>query len=175
MSDPQFQPAVEFGLSPSELRLVRVGPEWKARFADERRRIAKALGLAALDIQHIGSTAVPGLTAKPVLDIAVAIRDFEAGHAAVPLLVAIGYAYRGENGIPRRHFFMRDGTHHLHLFENESSDWQRHLRFRDRLVSSPELTARYSQIKLTAAEQANGNREFYQTLKSSFIEEFQKA
>jgi GrpB-like predicted nucleotidyltransferase (UPF0157 family) len=174
MSHPQFQRAAEFGLSPGELRFVRVGPEWKTRFADERSRIAKVLGLVALDIQHIGSTAVPGLTAKPVLDIAVAIRDFESGHDAVPLLVAIGYAYRGENGIPRRHFFVRDGTHHIHLFENESSDWQRHLRFRDRLIASPELTARYSQLKLTAAEQAKGDREFYQALKSSFIEEFQK-
>jgi len=76
MSHPQFQPAAEFGLSPGELRFERVGPEWKTRFADERGRIAKVLGLVALDIQHIGSTGVPGLTAKPVLDIAVAIRDF---------------------------------------------------------------------------------------------------
>jgi GrpB-like predicted nucleotidyltransferase (UPF0157 family) len=68
---------------------------------------------------------------------------------------------------------VRAGSHHIHVFEQDGSDWKRHLRFRDRLLASPELAARYSQIKLDAAKQAAGDLDRYQALKSSFIEEFQ--
>jgi GrpB-like predicted nucleotidyltransferase (UPF0157 family) len=158
---------------PAEFRLVVVGVEWAVRFAEERLRIAEALSGSALGIQHIGSTAIPGITAKPVLDIAVAIHDFESGHALVPALVALGYTYRGENGIPRRHYFERDDVYHLQVFDQGSLDWQRHLRFRDRLLASPELAARYSQVKLAAARESGGRRARYQDLKASFIEEVQ--
>ena len=158
---------------PAAFRLIVVGTEWAARFAEERSRIAQALAGSALDIQHIGSTAIPGITAKPVLDIAVAIHDFESGNALVPALVALGYTYRGENGIPRRHYFERGDTYHLHVFDLGGMDWQRHLRFRDRLLASPELAARYSQVKLAAARDSGGDRERYQELKASFIEAVQ--
>ena len=158
---------------PAELRLVVVGAEWAARFAEESSLIIKALAGSALDIQHIGSTAIPGITAKPILDIAVAIHDFESGHALVPALVAWNYIYRGENGISRRHYFERGDVYHLHVFDRESLDWHRHLRFRDRLLASPELAARYSQVKLAAAKESGGDRERYQRLKASFIEEYE--
>jgi|GEM_PF-2976407 len=93
----------DFGLNPGELRLVAVGPEWALRFSTERERISSALGSAAIDIQYVGSTAVPGLLAKAIFDLAVAIQSFELGHSLVPVLVAFGYEYRGEYGIPRRH------------------------------------------------------------------------
>ena len=93
----------DFGLNPGELRLVAVGPEWASRFSAERDRLSTALGPVVLDIQHVGSTAVPGILAKPILDIAVAIQSFENGYPLVPLLVALGYEYRGEYGIARRH------------------------------------------------------------------------
>jgi GrpB-like predicted nucleotidyltransferase (UPF0157 family) len=157
----------------STLHLVVVGKEWAVRFVEARSRIAAALGDSALDIQHVGSTAIPGITAKPILDIAIAIRNFESGHKLVPTLVALGYIYRGENGIPRRHYFERDDAYHLHVFEQESLDWRRHLHFRDRLLASPELARRYSQTKLDAAQKADGDRERYQSLKSSFIAEVQ--
>jgi len=153
---------------PGEFRLVVVGAEWAACFVEESTRIREALSGSALDIQHIGSTAIPGITAKPVLDIAVAIHDFESGHALVPALVALGCIYRGENGIPRRHYFERGDMYHLHVFDQGSLDWQRHLRFRDRLLASPELAARYSQVKLDAVRESGGNRGRYQDLKASW-------
>lgn len=155
------------------LHLVVVGEAWAGRFAEERARLAGALGESALDIQHVGSTAIPGITAKPILDIAVAIRAFESGQALVPSLVALGYTYRGENGIPRRHYFERGDAVHLHVFEHGSLEWRRHLRFRDRLLASPELAARYSQVKLDALREAGGERQRYQSLKWPFIEEIQ--
>lgn len=168
----------DFGLNPGELRLDSVGPEWALRFLAERDRISAALGPAALDIQHVGSTAIPGILAKPILDIAVAIQAFESGHTLVPLLVAIGYQYRGENGIPRRHYFVRGTpkrTHHLHVFEQHSLAWEQHLRFRDRLLESPAAAARYSELKLAIVADSDGNRDLYQNLKSSFIAATQRS
>jgi GrpB-like predicted nucleotidyltransferase (UPF0157 family) len=158
---------------PAEFRIVVVGAEWAARFAEERAHIAEALAGNALDIQHIGSTAIPGITAKPVLDIAVAIHDFESGQALVPSLFSLGYTYRGENGIARRHYFERGHLCHLHVFDEGSLDWRPHLCFRDRMLASPELAARYTQVKLAAARESGGNRARYQDLKASFIEEVQ--
>jgi len=161
-----------FGLTPGEVRLVHVDGTWSDRFASERAMLLSALGAGALDIQHIGSTAVPGMLAKPILDIGVAIRSFEAGVPLVPLVVGCGYEYRGEHGIPRRHYFVKGEprrTHHLHMLEAESDDWTRHLAFRDALRGSPALAAEYSQLKRSIVAQVGGDRERYQALKESFI------
>jgi len=166
----------DFGLISGELRLIVVGPEWASRFATERDQLSATLGAAVIDIQHIGSTAVTGILAKPILDIAVAIEAFEGGHSLVPNIVALGYDYRGEYGIPRQHYFVRGAplrTHHLHVVEHRSAQWADHLRFRDRVIHSPKLAARYSDFKLAAANGTKWNRRLYQCLKSSFIDEFQ--
>jgi GrpB-like predicted nucleotidyltransferase (UPF0157 family) len=164
----------DFGLVSGELRLAVVGPEWARRFATERERISVALGAAALDIQHVGSTAVPGILAKPILDIAVAVRTFELGYPLVPLLIELGYEYRGENGIARRHYFVRGvpkRTHHLHVLEPGSAQLSRHLGFRDLLRRSPTTAARYSELKSAIEAQVSGKRDRYQDLKFSFINE----
>lgn len=163
----------DFGLRSDELRLVAVGPEWAMRFSSESSRLSAALGAAALDIQHIGSTAVPGISAKPILDIAIGIRSYESGHALVPRFETLGYRYRGENGIPRRHYFVLGAprrTHHVHVLEHDSAEWQRHLAFRDRLLGSPANAARYSAFKSRCMAEASGNREEYQRLKTPFFE-----
>ncbi|WP_313913502.1 GrpB family protein [Tahibacter sp.] len=165
--------APDFGLRSDELQLVPVGPEWAQRFSSESSRLSAALGSAALDIQHIGSTAIPGICAKPILDIAIAIRSYESGHALVPRFEALGYRYRGENGIPRRHYFVLGAprrTHHVHVLEHDSDEWRRHLAFRDRLLGSPADAARYSAFKSRCAAEALGCREEYQRLKTPFIE-----
>lgn len=163
----------DFGLSSGELRLVLVGPEWAQRFSSESSRLSAALGSAALDIQHIGSTSVPGISAKPILDIAIAIQSYEGGHSLVPRFETLGYRYRGENGIPRRHYFVLGAprrTHHVHVLEHDSDEWRRHLAFRDRLLHSPADAARYSALKSRCMAEACGSREEYQRLKAPFIE-----
>lgn len=165
--------APDFGLRSDELQLVPVGPEWAQRFSSESSRLSAALGAAALDIQHIGSTAIPGISAKPILDIAIAIRSYESGHALVPRFETLGYRYRGENGIPRRHYFVLGAlrrTHHVHVLEQDSAEWRRHLAFRDRLLGSPADAARYSAFKSSCMAEASGRREEYQRLKTPFIE-----
>lgn len=165
-------------MNTGELRLVAVGPEWPLRFSAERDRLSSALGPAAIDIQHVGSTAIPGLHAKPILDIAVAIDSFESGQPLVPLLENLGYRYRGENGIARRHYFVRGTprrTHHLHVLEHHSTQWAGHICFRDRLLASRELAASYSELKRACLSEAAGHRGLYQSLKASFITRTQGA
>lgn len=153
------------------LDLVEVGPLWAERFTAERQRLAAALGAAAKAIEHIGSTAVPALRAKPVLDLAIGIESFEAGAALVPTIVALGYVYRGENGIPRRHYFKRAGAVpvHLHVLELNGPQWLRHLTFRDRLRADRALAERYVAVKQAAVAAAAGDRARYQALKAAFI------
>jgi GrpB-like predicted nucleotidyltransferase (UPF0157 family) len=162
-----------FGLRSDELRLVPVGPEWAQCFSTESSRLSSALGDAALDIQHIGSMAVPGILAKPILDIAIAIQSYESGHSLVPRFETLGYRYRGENGIPRRHYFVLGAprrTHHVHVLEHDSAEWTRHLAFRDWLLGSPADAARYSALKARCVAEAFGSREEYQRLKTPFFE-----
>ena len=174
MSISPLQNSTNFGLTPVELRFVVVGREWSDRFIMERLRLVQVLGSRAVDIQHIGSTAVPGITAKPILDIGVAIRDFESSRNLEIPLGTVGYKHFFEDGNRIVYTFGGERiTHHLHLFKPDSWEWQRHLHFRDRLLASPELAARYSQLKLEAAKHSNGDRNRYQDLKSSFIEELQ--
>lgn len=163
-----------FGLHRGELRLVTVGPEWAQRYAVELDRLAAALRGAALDIQHVGSTAVPGLLAKPILDIAIAIESFEAGLALVDRMAGLGYRYRAENGIPGRHYFVRGSpcrTHHLHMLTLSSPQWAQHIRFRDRLLALPALALQYAELKRALVAQCAGQRELYQRQKASFIAE----
>jgi len=164
--------STDFGLNRRELSLVTVGPEWAQRFASEQSRLVSSLGLEAIDVQHIGSTAIPGILAKPILDIAVAIENFESGLLLVPILISLGYEYRGEYGISRRHYFVQGSpkrTHHLHVLERHAPEWRQHICFKEYLLSSPALAAQYSDLKREILIASLGNRDQYQALKSCFI------
>ena len=89
----------------TSITLVEYDPAWPARFEEERSRILGVAGAYIEDVQHVGSTSVPGLGAKPVIDILIGLRDISLVEQCVEPLQALGYEYLGENGIPERHFF----------------------------------------------------------------------
>ena len=95
------------GLKRGELRVSPYWEEWKALFEIEKRDIEKAIGDYIEDIQHVGSTSIPGMPAKPILDIAIAVKDFEEARICIKPLCNMGYTFKGENGIPRRHYFLK--------------------------------------------------------------------
>jgi GrpB-like predicted nucleotidyltransferase (UPF0157 family) len=114
------------GLEKDVVRLVPYNPEWSRLFEEERARLQAVLGGRILDILHVGGTAIPGCVAKPILDIAVGVENFEQAFVCVPLIERLGYDYEGENGIPRRHFFVKrnpPGTHHVHVNEIGGRNW----------------------------------------------------
>ncbi len=153
------------------LRLVVTDATWPRHFAAVQAELERGLGGSVRAIEHIGSTAVPGLLAKPVLDVAVEMARFEDGTALVPAFTALGYVYRGENGIPRRHYFKREGAPevHVHMLESSSAELVKHRRFRDRLRAEPALAAEYAAVKRAAVTAAGGVRARYQALKADFI------
>ncbi len=147
--------------------------QWAERFAEEGLQLKAALG-GDVDIQHIGSTAVPGLQAKPILDIGVGVEDFDAAFAYIEPLEKLGYTFRGEQGIPRRHYFVKgpdeNRTHHLHMLERTNTEWQSLLFFRDYLRAYPKALEGYQKLKARLAEEFPKNREAYTNGKHTFIQ-----
>ncbi len=160
------------GLENGLVRLVPYTQAWPARFSQEKVRLAAALGSLALDIQHIGSTAVPGMIAKPIIDIGVAVENFEQASSCIAPVEQLGYHYRGENGIPRRHYFVWGDpvAFHLHVLEQSSLDWRNHLAFRDALRANADLAREYVRVKSTLAQQFPTDREAYTDGKGVFIQ-----
>ena len=163
------------GLERSVVRLEPHDPEWARLYERERERLLAAISPHLLDLQHVGSTAIPGILAKPILDIAAAVASFEGAAVCVAPLEALGYVYRGENGIPRRHYFVLrapDGETtlvHLHVLEIGSAEWENHLLFRDDLRSHPQHALAYQALKEQLAEQYHKDRPAYTEGKAAFI------
>ncbi|HEX8636524.1 MAG TPA: GrpB family protein, partial [Pyrinomonadaceae bacterium] len=121
------------GLPKGIVKLEPHTEQWRQFFADEAARIRAATGEIGAVIEHVGSTSISGIAAKPIIDIAVGVKKLEDGERCVAPLKNIGYKYRGEHGIAGRFYFVKGEprTHHLHLVEKDSDFWRSHLLFRD--------------------------------------------
>jgi GrpB-like predicted nucleotidyltransferase (UPF0157 family) len=161
------------GLEPGVVRLVPHDESWQRLFEEERERLETAVGEFVLDIQHVGSTSIPGIPAKPIIDMGVAVRNWEEAAVCIVPIEQLGYVYRGENGIPRRHFFGKGDprSYNLHMNEVGSRDWQNQILFRDYLRQHPETAAEYAALKMRLARQYERNRDSYLAEKAPFIEE----
>ena len=161
------------GLEPGVVRLLPYQEDWPRLFAVEKARLQAAVGQYVLDIQHVGSTSIPGLPAKPILDIAAAVENFEAAVVCIQPLEQLGYTYRGEKGIPRRHYFRKGDprTHHIHMNEIGSVDWENQILFRDYLLCHPEAVEAYAALKIDLAQQFPADRDRYLAGKAPFIEQ----
>ncbi|MCY8496316.1 GNAT family N-acetyltransferase [Bacillus atrophaeus] len=134
-------------------RKVEVVPyreEWKRMFAKEKIQLERILGPEIITISHIGSTSIPGMSAKPVIDILIEVKDIEAINQYNLQMEALGYEAKGENGLKGRCFFRKGGnkrTHHVHIYENGNREIVRHTLFRDYLIAHPEKAAEYATLK----------------------------
>jgi GrpB-like predicted nucleotidyltransferase (UPF0157 family) len=153
--------------------LVPYDPSWPSLFDRERAVLASALApWLAGPIEHVGSTAVPGLIAKPVIDIMVAVESLDVSRASISVLAEIGYVY-----FPYRtdvmHWFCKPSpafrTHHLHLVPMRSRLWTERLAFRDALRNNPATAADYASLKQQLAKQYKFDREGYTNAKGSFV------
>lgn len=144
---------------------------WHQRFGEEELRLRHAMGARAVWIEHVGSTAVCGLSAKPIIDIAVAVKQAADAASSVSALKEIGYEYRGENGIRGRFYFVKGAprTHHLHVVEMDSELWRNHLLFRDYLRMHNGAVHEYERLKRRLALEYPTDREAYTEGKASFI------
>ncbi|HEU4452483.1 MAG TPA: GrpB family protein [Longimicrobium sp.] len=166
---------MSIGLHSGRVIVAPYDPAWAEEFAAERARLMAALGGAPCVIEHVGSTSVPGLAAKPIIDIMGGRPPESDLDPYVQAFTGAGYEYRGEYGIPGRHYFVRDDaagarTHHLHLVALDSEHWVRHIAFRDALRADAGASARYAALKHDLAARHGDDRETYTESKAGFID-----
>jgi GrpB-like predicted nucleotidyltransferase (UPF0157 family) len=155
--------------------IVDYDPRWPALYEEEKDRIVAASGPVVLAIEHIGSTAVPGLAAKPIIDIMAGVRTLDEAPALYGPLATIGYEYAPEfeETIPERRFFRKGRaeyrTHHLHVVNFGDEFWVRHLLFREYLRRHTQVAHDYKQLKRKLAKEYGGNRQGYTEAKTDFI------
>lgn len=152
---------------------------WKFAFQEIKREIEGAIGELIIGIEHVGSTSVEGLSAKPIIDIDVIIKDYSTFDSVVSKLEAIGYIHEGNLGIKDREAFKYADKphlqqHHLYVCPQQSKELYRHITFRDFLVNNPEAVKKYSAVKEKAAQLFPDNIEKYIAYKSPCIEELYK-
>lgn len=156
--------------------VVDPDPDWPRRAGELREQLVGPLGRwLTTDIHHVGSTAVPGLPAKPILDLMAGVTDLGQAPEIAAVIAGSGWHYvppELDQRPSRRHFVHVVGGHrhaHLHLMRPGTADWQRHLDFRDRLRADPALRDEYAALKRRLAAVHAGDREAYTEAKSGFI------
>jgi GrpB-like predicted nucleotidyltransferase (UPF0157 family) len=164
---------MSLGLESGTVKVVPYDSTWPSLFAAEAERLRQCFAVAELPliIEHTGSTAVPGLAAKPVLDILAGYQKGASVPAYIEVLTDAGYVHRGEQEIRGREFFRRGNprAYHLHLTAIDSPFWRNHLTFRDRLRADNTLRDAYSALKRDLAARFPRDREAYIAAKESFV------
>lgn len=166
MADP-------LGLESGIVRLLEYDARWPALFAVEEQRIRECCGALPLRLEHIGSTSIPGMCAKPVLDILAGRPRESTIPDYVIALTQAGYIHRGERGVPGREFFRRGvpRAYHVHLVEAGGRLWREYLGFRDYLRAHHEAARRFADVKRELAARFSTDRETYITAKSPHVRE----
>jgi GrpB-like predicted nucleotidyltransferase (UPF0157 family) len=176
MSDPITEETLSAvlvrGLQPARVTLVEHDPRWAERFSARAAELRRALGERARLIEHVGSTSVPGLAAKPIVDIVVGIDDPDDEQAYLPDLEALGYELRVREP---QHRCLRAGEPdeavNLHCYPPDHAETRKYLVFRERLRSSPEDRERYERVKRELAEREWRDINFYADAKGPVIRE----
>jgi GrpB-like predicted nucleotidyltransferase (UPF0157 family) len=154
--------------------LVPSDPRWPGEYARESSAVAAAIGEPLVAIHHIGSTAIPGIHAKPVIDILAAVGNLLRLDEQTPRLEALGYEALGEFGIPGRRYFRKDDaagnrTHQIHAFQLGSPQIERHLAFRDFMRAHRDCAEQYDALKQRLARQFPSDISSYTDGKDEFI------
>lgn len=161
------------GSTDEPIRLVAYDANWPNRFEQERRALEDAIGPWIVGgVHHVGSTAVPGLAAKPIVDILVGVEDLASSRSCFEPLARLGYLYAPYRS-DEMHWFCKPDpsrrTHHLHLVPYDSPCFRDELAFRDRLRSQPQLAAEYAELKQALAQRFEHDRDAYTDAKTEFV------
>ena len=161
------------------IELVPYDNQWPKMAAQEIKKLQEILPANhIIDIQHVGSTAIPGMLAKPIIDIQIAVDSLNSiKQLAIDALKILGYEYWYENPDPERMFFVKGmppfgekRTHHVHIVELGSKHWKNKILFRNYLNNNPEVAREYEQLKLNLAKDNPHDREQYTNAKAKFID-----
>ncbi|MBO8172343.1 MAG: GrpB family protein [Bacillaceae bacterium] len=155
-----------------KVKVVPYNPDWKRMFEQEAQRLQTVLEPLLPRIHHIGSTAITGIRAKPIIDILVEVVDISRVDRYNRSMQQLGYEPKGAFGIAGRRFFIRGGnqrTHHVHIFQKGNPEIRRHVLFRDYLIAHPREAAEYSALKAELARKFPEEIEAYIEGKDGFI------
>lgn len=161
------------GLQNKKVKLSPHNPVWKKLYKKEEKLLHPIIEKYALDIQHIGSTSIPGSKAKPIIDIAIGVKNLKDGGKFVEPLELLGYEYKHNAGIKGRYFFAKgnktEKTHHIHIVKLGGKLWKNQIIFRDYLLKHKEVVKEYNELKEGLAEKYKNDREKYTAQKDTFI------
>ena len=157
------------------VQLVPYQPGWHKCFHEESERLRSALGHHVVHIEHVGGTAIPGMDAKAIIDIMVAVQSIADARPFEQALTPLGYLHQKANDLPGRLYFVKrrsDGrpTHHLNLTGIGSDCWRDHVSFRDYLRSHPEARVEYQRLKRDLAQRYSHDRPAYTEGKAGFVQ-----
>lgn len=160
-----------FGLAKGKLIIKKYNPLWKIFYKYEVYNIMLNINNNDFIYEHIGSTAIEGLHAKPIVDIGIGINKYEDFFPYIKKMENIGYQYKGEYGIPKRHYFVKGEPcfYHVHVLEKKSNEWKKHVKFRNILEVDKKVKGKYNNLKLRLYRN-KVNRQKYQGIKAIFID-----
>jgi GrpB-like predicted nucleotidyltransferase (UPF0157 family) len=169
---------LNLGLSrDNKVELKSCFSDWQKAFEIEKARLSSCLNDSSIEIHHIGSTSIPSILAKPILDILIVVPSIETLDLKQQNFEALGYEYKGEYGIQGRrycvlyNFDKTIGYVHIHSFQRGHSEVENHLLFRNYLIAHPERAASYQNLKLDLLKRSNVTRTEYTQSKSLLIQE----
>jgi len=162
-----------------EVRVVPYDPQWKTQYKLERDRITAVLEKEIVSIHHIGSTSIPSMSAKPIIDLLLEVKDITKIDDYNSEMIKLGYEPRGELGIPGRRYFSREEpqdvrTHHIHSFQSGDIGLVRHLAFRDYMIAHPDDAKVYSELKIVLARRFQKDIDGYISGKHLYMEKMEK-
>lgn len=162
------------GLKSGTVHLVKYQKVWSKIYSKERTLIKDKLNDYIIDIQHIGSTAIPNSLSKPVIDIAISVKKISIVEQCIAPLFEIEYDYRGESNVKGRHLFVKgeddSRKFHIHMVLENSSLWDRYILFRDYLLKNDDAVLYYSKLKLAISKYLANDRNSYTKIKEPFID-----
>jgi GrpB-like predicted nucleotidyltransferase (UPF0157 family) len=166
------------GLKRGTVKLVKHNPKWRQIFKREEKKIRKIFGQEALDVQHIGSTAIPGILAKPIIDIALIVSSLKRAKQNISKFKKIGYELKKNDTKKERLFFTKgpenNRTHYLHVGEAGSGYAEDMILFRDYLRNNKTAARKYSELKKKLAKEYQERREIYTAKKEKLVKEMVK-
>lgn len=171
-----FHPDFALFIRESDKEIIELSPyqaEWETSFQTESEKLRHSLNETLIEIHHIGSTAIPGMMAKPIIDILPVVKNIQDVDHLTSSLEALGYEAKGEFGIPGRRFFTKKinnkRAYNVHIFEKGHADIERHLCFRDYMRTHPEEADTYSNLKKELVKKSPDDMEKYCWGKEDFV------
>ena len=163
------------GLKRHTVKLVPHDDSWCIIFEETKKELLNLIGHLIIDIQHVGSTSVKKIKAKPIIDVVILVDNLNAINQMINILEKNGYEYRGDGGEDGDHLFVKCSkpdirTHHIHIVQSDDIQWDNYLYFRDKLNNDQKLAMQYNNLKERLENKYKENREEYTKAKNEFID-----